>query len=52
MLTVGKALKSLIRMTKLPLNSIGTGFYPVSAQQERQFSFQEIDWRFEDKKKP
>ena len=52
MLTVSEALKSLTWMTKLPLNSVGTGFFSVSAQQEGQFGFREIDWRFEDKKKP
>lgn len=51
MLTVSGALKSLTLMTKLPLNSIGMGFYSTSAQQEGQFSFREIDQRFENKKK-
>lgn len=52
MLTVSEALKSLTWMTKLPLNSIEAGFYFIRAQQESQFSFREIDWRFVDEKKP
>lgn len=51
MLTVSEALKSLTWMTKLPLNSTGTGFYSVSAQ-HHQFRFRQIYWRFENKKKP
>lgn len=52
MLTVSEALKSLTSMTKLPLNSSGAGFHSIRAQQEGQFSFREIDWRFVDEKKP
>lgn len=52
MLTLSEALKSLTWMTKFPLNSVEAGFYSIRAQQEGQFSFREIDWRFVDKKKP